>query len=62
MVLAAAKGKPPHVAMYDVPKVPGVEGITETATRLMEAAADAFADRGFHATTTRDIARRAGDL
>ncbi len=60
MVLAAAKGKPPHVAMYDVPKVPGVEGITETATRLMEAAADAFADRGFHATTTRDIARRAG--
>jgi AcrR family transcriptional regulator len=28
--------------------------------RLLEAAADAFADRGFHATTTRDIASRAG--
>ncbi len=31
-----------------------------TAVRLMMAAADAFADRGFHATTTRDIASRAG--
>lgn len=28
--------------------------------RLLEAAAAAFADRGFHATTTRDIASRAG--
>jgi AcrR family transcriptional regulator len=28
--------------------------------RLLEAAAEAFADRGFHATTTRDIASRAG--
>lgn len=26
----------------------------------MEAAADAFAAKGFHATTTRDIAGRAG--
>ncbi|KRE54085.1 TetR/AcrR family transcriptional regulator [Phycicoccus sp. Soil748] len=31
-----------------------------TAHRLLEAAAEAFADRGFHATTTRDIASRAG--
>ena len=31
-----------------------------TAVRLMMAAADAFADKGFHATTTRDIASRAG--
>ncbi len=31
-----------------------------TVVRLFEAAADAFADRGFHATTTRDIASRAG--
>lgn len=31
-----------------------------TAVRLMIAAADAFSDRGFHATTTRDIASRAG--
>lgn len=28
--------------------------------RLLEAAVEAFAERGFHATTTRDIAARAG--
>jgi AcrR family transcriptional regulator len=33
---------------------------TDAPHRLLEAAADAFADRGFHATTTRDIASRAG--
>jgi AcrR family transcriptional regulator len=32
----------------------------DAAVRLMEAAADAFAAKGFHATTTRDIASRAG--
>lgn len=31
-----------------------------TVDRLLQAAAVAFADRGFHATTTRDIASRAG--
>ncbi|HWI34433.1 MAG TPA: TetR/AcrR family transcriptional regulator [Lapillicoccus sp.] len=31
-----------------------------TVERLLDAAAGAFADRGFHATTTRDIASRAG--
>lgn len=31
-----------------------------TVVRLFEAAADAFADKGFHATSTRDIASRAG--
>lgn len=31
-----------------------------TVVRLFVAAADAFADKGFHATTTRDIASRAG--
>lgn len=30
------------------------------AGRLLDAAAKAFADKGFHATTTRDIASRAG--
>lgn len=35
------------------PAAPSVE-------RLLDAAAGAFADRGFHATTTRDIASRAG--
>jgi len=37
-----------------------VEDVTDTAVRIMLAAADAFAQRGFHATTTRDIASRAG--
>jgi AcrR family transcriptional regulator len=36
------------------------EAVTDAAARLMEAAADAFAAKGFHATTTRDIASRAG--
>lgn len=33
---------------------------SDAALRLMEAAAAAFAEKGFHATTTRDIASRAG--
>src|SRR5215207_5898934 len=33
---------------------------SSTVERLLAAAAEAFADRGFHATTTRDIASRAG--
>jgi AcrR family transcriptional regulator len=37
-----------------------VEPGTDAPHRLLEAAAEAFADRGFHATTTRDIASRAG--
>jgi AcrR family transcriptional regulator len=37
-----------------------VGDVTDTAVRIMLAAADAFAERGFHATTTRDIASRAG--
>ena len=37
-----------------------VGDVADTAVRIMLAAADAFADRGFHATTTRDIASRAG--
>lgn len=40
--------------------LPGLGDVGETQVRLMEAAADAFADKGFHATTTRDIASRAG--
>ncbi len=35
-------------------------GPSETVLRLFAAAAEAFADKGFHATTTRDIASRAG--
>jgi AcrR family transcriptional regulator len=35
-------------------------GLNETSRRIVEAAVEAFADRGFHATTTRDIAVGAG--
>jgi AcrR family transcriptional regulator len=37
-----------------------VGDVADTPVRIMLAAADAFAERGFHATTTRDIASRAG--
>jgi AcrR family transcriptional regulator len=37
-----------------------VDEVTDTAVRIMLAAADAFAEHGFPATTTRDIASRAG--
>jgi AcrR family transcriptional regulator len=37
-----------------------VESATDAPARLLHAAAEAFADRGFHATSTRDIASRAG--
>jgi AcrR family transcriptional regulator len=33
--------------------------VGDSAQRLMDAAIDAFADKGFHATSTRDIAARA---
>ena len=37
----------------------GRPAVGVTANRLMDAAVDAFAENGFHATTTRDIAARA---
>jgi AcrR family transcriptional regulator len=48
--------------MLSTMSTPGrsVETVSDAALRLMEAAADAFAAKGFHATTTRDIASRAG--
>ncbi|MFD7861230.1 TetR/AcrR family transcriptional regulator [Streptomyces sp. NPDC057682] len=39
---------------------PWEEVTPEAARRLLVAAVDAFAERGYHATTTRDIAGRAG--
>jgi AcrR family transcriptional regulator len=39
---------------------PWEEVTPEAARRLMVAAVEAFAERGYHATTTRDIAGRAG--
>ncbi|WP_371483984.1 TetR/AcrR family transcriptional regulator [Kitasatospora sp. NBC_00315] len=38
----------------------GANARPEAAYRLLEAAVEAFAERGFHATTTRDIATAAG--
>lgn len=46
-----------HVATADE----SFEGVSpDAARRLLLGAVDAFAERGFHATTTRDIAGRAG--
>ncbi|GAA5032218.1 TetR/AcrR family transcriptional regulator [Terrabacter aeriphilus] len=39
---------------------PSADPDASTVDRLMQAAAHAFADKGFHATTTRDIASGAG--
>nr|MDT0526602.1 helix-turn-helix domain-containing protein [Streptomyces sp. DSM 41633] len=39
---------------------PWGEVTPEAARRLLVAAVDSFAERGYHATTTRDIAGRAG--
>lgn len=39
---------------------PWSEVAPDAARRLLVAAVDAFAERGYHATTTRDIASRAG--
>lgn len=39
---------------------PEISRAAATRTRLLQAAMDAFADKGFHGTTTRDIATAAG--
>lgn len=52
--------------MSTAEQTPGGEDVTwgevapEAARRLLVAAVEAFAERGYHATTTRDIASRAG--
>ena len=50
---ATAASPPPSAAE-------SATGPSETVLRLFSAAAESFADKGFHATTTRDIASRAG--
>lgn len=44
------------------PAKPGVRGVQKATTRakIVEAARDLFAERGYHAATVRDIAARAG--
>ena len=50
-----------HRAELPAPyQLPALETLPDTVQRLLEAGADAFSDNGFHATTTRDIASRAG--
>src|SRR5882757_10186823 len=44
----------------DGENAPWGEVTPEAARRLLVAAVEAFAERGYHATTTRDIAGRAG--
>ncbi|WP_327270718.1 TetR/AcrR family transcriptional regulator [Streptomyces sp. NBC_01218] len=44
----------------DGQETPWAEVTPEAARRLLVAAVEAFAERGYHATTTRDIAGRAG--
>lgn len=41
------------------PPAPDPPSLPESSRRMLSAAIDAFAERGFHATTTRDIAARA---
>lgn len=48
-----------HAVIVTRTKSPPVSG-AETVSRLLAAAAKAFATKGFHATTTRDIAQGAG--
>ncbi|HET8560103.1 MAG TPA: TetR/AcrR family transcriptional regulator [Marmoricola sp.] len=42
------------------PPGPSLDSLPEASQRLVRAAVDAFATRGFHGTTTRDIAATAG--
>lgn len=61
--LAVEKGR---TAMSTAQETPGgetqpwAEVTPDAARRLLVAAVEAFAERGYHATTTRDIAGRAG--
>jgi AcrR family transcriptional regulator len=50
----------PTPAAIDPPEPPWAEATQDSSGRLMAAAIDAFAERGYHATTTRDIATRVG--
>ena len=49
-----------HAAQCDPNQVAARHRRRATASRLLESAAQAFAAKGFHATTTRDIAQGAG--
>lgn len=42
------------------PAVDAFSGLPDTARRIVDAAIETFAERGYHATTTRDIAQGAG--
>ncbi len=50
----------PPATRPERPQPPWNEPSQDSSGRLMAAAIDAFAERGYHATTTRDIATRVG--
>ncbi|MEV3854662.1 TetR/AcrR family transcriptional regulator [Streptomyces sp. NPDC050095] len=49
-----------QIEVQDLDEMPWAEVTPDAARRLLVAAVEAFAERGYHATTTRDIASRAG--
>ena len=61
--LSVEKGRTAMSAAQETPggeMQPWAEVTPDAARRLLVAAVEAFAERGYHATTTRDIAGRAG--
>lgn len=57
---AVKHAREPSVEGRGLLSVEATPDLSPTARRLLNAAVDSFAERGFHATTTRDIATRAG--
>ena len=56
----AVRGTAENDQLEGPPDPLGTEPVQDSSRRLIEAAVDAFAERGYHATTTRDIATRVG--
>ena len=56
--MTAQPSEPADTPSPPPPALPGASELPESSRRMIEAAIAAFADRGYHATTTRDIATR----
>jgi AcrR family transcriptional regulator len=54
-----SRGGDPDISA-ELAQFPWAHGAPASSRRLIEAATEAFAERGYHATTTRDIASRVG--
>lgn len=57
---AVKQAAQPGDAELAVQLLSAVPGLSDTARRLLSAGVASFAERGYHGTTTRDIAARAG--